>query len=331
MKRVIQEHIGTNRFIYNRNKIIKSLFVFVLLIFVIHLPASALRRTWSIDKFVYEAILGIDLVENSVDRILVWGKNYEKAEAKVSLVEIQNKKVKTIWESTNLYERGSNLMCAVGKFTSSDNEAIILTENGWKIYKIESNGLKEIASGQGITGIMEVTSGDVDGDGRSELIITSVAQLLENTVNKKIVVYKYQNGTLEKYLETEGFGNIRALTSLDLDGDGKSEIVFEEGQGYRKGTITVLQDLKPILSVGLRDHPVFALSRSNDILLVGDDSGSVNLYRYKNVDKPELILIDKSVSVGWGLVDAARGDFLGLGKDQVILISSPAKLSVLED
>ena len=216
-------------------------------------------------------------------------------------------------------------MCAVGSFpqrTESDRSC----GNLWKLYKIESGGLKEIASGTGITGVMEVTSGDVDGDGRTELIMTGVHELLRDTVDKKIVVYKYQNGKLAKVYETKGLGNIRALTSFDFTGKGKADIVAEVGLGYKQGEITVLQDYKQIVTSGLRPQPVFALSHVDGRLIVGDDSGVVTIYRLVTGSTPRLSG-DSASSVGWGLVDVASGDFRPKAK-QIAVISSPTGITI---
>lgn len=306
---------------------VKNPVVFLLILLLVT-PAFSWRRTWSVDKLLFDGILGVETIKGDPDRLLVWGKNYEKVEARVALVEWQNNKIKTIWESENFYARGSNLMCAVGNFSGSSQEVVVLTDNKWRLYKIEDDGLRESVSGTNITGIMEVTAGDIDGDGISELIITSVNKLLNNTVDKKIVVYKFQEGNFYKVKETEGFGNIRALATADLDGDGINEIIFEEGLAYKKGTITVLKDFEPIVSAGLRNYPVFALSGFDNTILVGDDSGSINLYR---LEGSQLELVGKSVSVGWGLVDTAKGDFLQKGTNQIILISAPAGAYLLED
>ena len=92
----------------------------ILMIIVLVAPVHALKRVWSSDRLLYDAVLGVETVKGSPDRLLVWGKNYERAEAKVALVEIKNQKINVIWESQNFYERGSNLMCAVGSFSSAD-------------------------------------------------------------------------------------------------------------------------------------------------------------------------------------------------------------------
>ena len=242
----------------------------------------------------------------------------------MALVELINQKVEILWQSSNLYERGSNLMCAAGNFSSFDQEVIILTDYGWKLYKVCDNTLEEKYSGSNITGIMEVSSGDIDGDGYSELLVTSVAKLLNKTVDKKIVVYKFQDGSLKRLSETMGLGNIRTITSLDLDGNGIWEIVYEEGQAYKKGIITVLQDFESLTSKTLREYPVFALnSFKGSKLLVGDDSGSVFIYQLDN--SGSLQFTDKLPSVGWGLVAVTSGDFLGKGNEQILLISHPAK------
>lgn len=302
----------------------------ILMIIVLVAPVHALKRVWSSDRLLYDAVLGVETVKGSPDRLLVWGKNYERAEAKVALVEIKNQKINVIWESQNFYERGSNLMCAVGSFSSADQEVIVLAENLWKLYKIESGGLKEIASGTGITGVMEVTSGDVDGDGRTELIMTGVHELLRDTVDKKIAVYKYQNGKLAKVYETKGLGNIRALTSFDFTGKGKADIVAEVGLGYKQGEITVLQDYKQIVTSGLRPQPVFALSHVDGRLIVGDDSGVVTIYRLVTGSIPRFEQVDSASSVGWGLVDVASGDFLGRKAKQIAVISSPTGITIFE-
>ncbi len=297
----------------------------ILLLFIlISLPALSWEKLWSQDKLIFDAVLGIETIGNSPGRLLIWGKNYEKAEAIVALVELINQKVEILWQSSNLYERGSNLMCAAGNFSSFDQEVIILTDYGWKLYKVCDNTLEEKYSGSNITGIMEVSSGDIDGDGYSELLVTSVAKLLNKTVDKKIVVYKFQDGSLKRLSETMGLGNIRTITSLDLDGNGIWEIVYEEGQAYKKGIITVLQDFESLTSKTLREYPVFALnSFKGSKLLVGDDSGSVFIYQLDN--SGSLQFTDKLPSVGWGLVAVTSGDFLGKGNEQILLISHPAK------
>lgn len=318
-------------FLKFKHKLIRYTCFVILLMILNAVPFYALRKTWSSDRFVYDAVLGIETIEGSPDRLLVWGKNYEKVEAKVALVEIKNKKVDVIWESQNFYERGSNLMCAFGSFTSRDQEVVVLAEDLWKIYKVEVKGLKEIASGTGITGIMEVTAGDIDGDGKTELILTSVHELLKDTIDKNVVVYKYQGGKLAKANETKGLGNIRAITALDFTGDRLAEIVIEVGSGYKQGQVVVLQDLKPIVTANLRPQPIFALSHLGDTLLVGDDSGAVNLYRLELGNNAQLEHVGTSVSVGWGLVDVASGNFLGTKNDQVVVVSAPTGISILEE
>lgn len=303
--------------------------IFLLLLVLISIPTLSLKKLWSEDKLLYDAVLGVEAISGLPTKILVWGKNYEKAEAKVALVELVNKKIKILWQSSNLYARGSNLMCAVGNFSSYDQEVIVLTDHGWQLYKVENNTLKEKFSGLNITGIMEVSAGDIDGDGYSELLVTSVAKLLNNTVDKKIVVYKFQDEELVKIKETKGLGNIRALTSLDLDNDGIWEIVYEEGQAYKKGTLTVLKDFETIFSESLRGYPIFALNSylNGRRLLVGDDSGSVSIYKLDTSGSLEFI--DKLPSVGWGLVAVTSGNFIGKESEQILLINNPAKAFIM--
>lgn len=302
--------------------------LFLLLLFIlISFPALSWKKLWSQDKLIFDAVLGVETICASPVRVLIWGKNYEKAEAKVAMVEFINQEVEILWQSSNLYERGSNLMCAAGNFSSFDQEVIILTDYGWKLYKVSDNTLVEKYSGSNITCIMEVSAGDIDGDGYSELLVTSVAKLLNNTVDKKIAAYKFQDGGLERIKETEGLGNIRSLTSLDLDDNGIWEIVYEEGQAYKKGIITVLQDFESLSSQTLREYPVFALNNlKSGKLLVGDDSGSVFIYQLDNGGN--LKFTDKLPSVGWGLVAVTSGDFFNKGNEQILLISHPAKAFV---
>jgi hypothetical protein len=311
-------------------KRVKGLLI-VLAFLLLALPAFAWRKTWSKNKLFFDGILGIEAIEGfGPTRLLVWGKNYEKAEARVVLAEWQKNKnaFKIIWQSENFYARGSNLMCAVGNFSGDGLEVVILTDNRWGLYNIEADGLKEKVTNKSLSDIWEVAAGDTDGDGISELILTSVAKLHSNTIDKKITVYKFTEGNFVKQLETEGLGNIRAITTCDIDNDGLCEIVYEYGLAHKQGKVVILKDYQPLLNVDLRRYPIYALAAYEDILLVGDESGSINLYKVKN---DSLELVDNSVSVGWGLVDTVEGDFFGKGKKQILVVSSPAAFHILED
>jgi len=303
----------------------------VLAFLLLTLPAFAWRKTWTKNKQFFDGILGVEAIEGfGPTRLLVWGKNYEKAEARVVLVEWQKNQnaFKIIWQSENFYARGSNLMCAVGNFSGDGLEAVILTDNRWGLYNIEVDGLKEKVTNKNLNEVWEVTAGDTDGDGITELILTSVARLHSNTVDKKITVYKFTEGNFVKHVETEGLGNIRAINTYDIDNDGVFEIVYEYGLANKQGKVVILKNYQPLISAELRRYPIYALAGYEDILLVGDESGSINLYKFNN---DSLELVGNSVSVGWGLVDTVGGDFFGKGKKQILVISSPSAFHILED
>lgn len=218
--------------------------VIILLIMQISANLPEYKVAFEDREFMMESIhqvLATDLDGDQHPEMIVTGKNYTTQEFFIYWLALSpDLKPAVKWQSPNLFENLSVLWVSAGKFISDQPQLLAVTNKSLYFYQADKKGLtltkQEIHS---FSKILSVTSGDVNGDGRDELVIARIGKVGKKFYEGSLQVWQLNNDKPVLLAESELLGNIRSITAGDIDGDGKSEIMIDEGQRFASGNIHI--------------------------------------------------------------------------------------------
>ncbi len=292
-------------------------------------------------RFLCEAIMNIhgsDLDNNQKGEIVLLGKNYIKRETYTYLIET-NDQFKPIvkWQSPNLFQKRGFVGIALGKFTGEKKQLLVVNESGYYIYETGKNGKLALLTKRefAFQKTLNITSGDLDGDGRTELIIAKIGQITSKIYNGRLQIWQILKTGPELIFETKLLGNIRGVAAGDINGDSQDEVIIEEGNKMNPGNLRVFswenQQLRESYSLknsikkavfGLKIKKIF----EKEGLVTASSHGKLNFFSWNE----EMLKLEKEkYSFRCGLVDVAVSDLNGDSQPEIILAGYPNSLIVL--
>ncbi|HYH02767.1 MAG TPA: VCBS repeat-containing protein [Bacillota bacterium] len=315
--------------------------VCVVLLIVIQIAASpaSYKTVFNETKFQLESILQVLAVDADTDQqkeILVTGKNYVDRELFIYCLDFKPGFTPVVkWRSDNLFEERSIIWTALGNFGQGGQQLLVLTTKWIYLYRVTPENLQLIQQIGNETEPLAVAVADMDGDGFSELLTAKVGAVTAKAYNCVLEIWKFQDNKFNKVHQSDLLGNIRSLTAGDLDNDGITEIVAEEGLRLDTGNIHVynfkedrlvektqfkLANNGAVYAMKIREFP------DGKRLLTGSTKGKINQLGLSDgqvfTGLPELSL--KS-----SIVDIEAADLNDDGKPELITASYPSKLTIL--
>jgi murein DD-endopeptidase MepM/ murein hydrolase activator NlpD len=177
----------------------------------------------------------------------------------------------------------------------------------------------------------DVAVGDVDGDGKDELIASGYT-----SAGSRIAIFKYANGTATKWREFGTFGShvgIARLASGDVNGDGKDEIIAgaNAGGGPRvnvfdeNGTVLVTQHVYDSAFAGGVDVAAGDVTGdTKDEIVVAPLNGGNSQVRVLDQNLTVLNQFYAYTSAYVGGVNVAVGNVItSTGKSEIATVASP--------
>jgi hypothetical protein len=233
---------------FQEGYLMRTQWIFLVIIFLImQISANSpeYKMAFQDREFMMESIhqvLTADLDGDRHPEMVVTGKNYTTQEFFIYWLGLSSDfKPAVKWQSPNLFEDLSVLWVSAGKFISDQRQLLAITSKNLYFYKADQEGLslakQEVHN---FSKILSVASGDVNGDGRDELVIARIGKVGKKFYEGSLQVWQLNNDKPVLLGESELLGNIRSITAGDLDGDGKSEILADEGQRFAPGNIHIL-------------------------------------------------------------------------------------------
>ncbi|MCL6589131.1 MAG: VCBS repeat-containing protein [Firmicutes bacterium] len=264
----------------------------------------------------YQLLQG-DLDHDQTPDLILTGQNHETREFFIYWLTVNSDWNPIIrWQSPNLFEEKSIWWVATGRFTADQEQLLAVSNTQLLLYQREKDSFRLIKQAPCQMAPLNLASGDLDGNGRFELAIAQIGQITQQIYNCKIQIWSY-NDTEEKFIqksESGLIGNIRGLSAGDLDGDGISEIVVDEGVRFQSGNIHVLKwkdnlikeefCLKKAIKGAVYAMSIGAFPEGNR-LVTGSSSGKVNFLAWNN---QALILLKPEISFQNELISIAAGD-----------------------
>jgi hypothetical protein len=302
------------------------------------------KNVFQNDNFLAEAIFQIietDLDNDQIGELVITGKNYTSRELFIFWVGSgAGFSPEQRWQSSNLYEDLSLLWVASGRFTSTEkNQLLVLTNTQLSIYQVENGALILVMQIKHNLPIMRinaaVTGGDIDGDGRSELVFASIYDIGLKALNGKLQAWRFGTDGLQLIAESGPLQNIRSITAGDLDGDGKAEIFADEGPVSKTGNLHMLA----LNSNRLTERFLLRNAAKGAIyaqqvktfpegvrLVTATDNGRVNSFSWTN---NALIVADRELALSYGLVALAASDLNGDKIPEICLAAYPRRFIIL--
>jgi WD40 repeat protein len=317
--------------------------VYIILLLLIQISAnfSDYKLVFEDEHYLLEGIFQVvetDLDHDRVSEFVICGKNYVGEEMFVYWLTrngVADGPPVVKWQSQNLFEERSNLWVATGKFTADENQLVAVSDSQFYIYQSENETLNLILQENHKFEPLNVSAGDIDGDGRDEMVVARIGKITSKIYDGMVQVWRFKEGKFELMVESGLLGNIRGLTTGDLDGDGKSEIVVEEGLKFGAGNIHVLSfgedklTEKYCLKKPVKGA-IFSLKVKNFPegirLIAGSTTGKVNFFSWEN---NKLVLTGKELSVDCSLVDLAASDLNNDQTPELLLVGYQQHLMIL--
>lgn len=272
--------------------------VLVIFLLIIQISANSpeYKAVFQDREFLMESIhqvMAIDPDPKQQPELVITGKNYTAQEVFIYGITLSSDFKPAIkWQSANLFEALSALWVCSGKFTSDQMQILALTNQNLYFYQSDKDGLV-LAKQQmhNFTKMLCVTSGDFNGDGRDELVIARIGKITRNYYDGVCQVWRFDNDKPVLVAESDLLGNIRSITAGDIDGDGKSEIIIEEGLRFAPGNIHILslKDKKLVERFCLKkaaDSAIYSMTvagfKGEPRLVTASSGGKINFFTWKN-------------------------------------------------
>lgn len=279
--------------------LLTSQWIFLVILFLIMQISANLpeyKMVFHDREFMMESIhqvLATDLDGDQQPEMILTGKNYTTQEFFIYRLALSPDFTPVIqWQSPNLFENLSVLWVSAGKFISDQPHLLAVTNTNLYFYQSDKEGLALVKQElHSFTKILCVAGGDVNGDGRDELVIARSGKVSKTFYDGVLQVWQLNNDKPLLLAESGFLGNIRSITAGDLDGDGKSEIMVDEGQRFAPGNIRIfsLNDSKIAetycakKAVGSAVYSMIVAGFPGETRLVTASSGGkVNFFTWKN-------------------------------------------------
>ncbi len=315
-------------------------FVILLLIMQIAAYSPEYKVVFQEQEFMMESIhqvLATDLDGNGQSELIVTGKNYTTQEFFISqLVLSPDFKPVAQWQSPNLFENLSVLWVSAGKFNSGQPQLLAVTNKNLYFYQADKEGLtlakQELHN---FTKILCVAGGDVNGDGRDELILARIGKVAKKFYDGLVQVWQLNDDMPVLLAESGLLGNIRSITAGDLDGDGKSEIIVDEGERFAPGNLHIFSLAESKLeelgcakkAVGSAVYSMIVAGFPGEVRLVTASSGGkVNFFIWKN---NALTPVGAALPFDGELVSVAALPFREEKLPELIVVGYPHIFSIL--
>lgn len=224
-----------------------------LLILVLFIQTGATFSTsfetvFQDDQFLTESVFQLcatDLDNDGQSEALLSGKNYTGREVFVYWLKPgTDGKPQVEWQSENLFEDLSPLWIGYGKFTADEHQFLALsnTQAYFYQYRPDSGKPGPVLKVEHDLKPLNMTNGDLDGDGRDELVIARVGKITAQNYQAFLQIWRFDEaGRMTLVAESNLIGNIRGIGAGDLDGDGRSELLVDEGTRFASGNIHLLR------------------------------------------------------------------------------------------
>jgi hypothetical protein len=314
--------------------------VWLLLLLVIQISASAIkyRPLFYEANYLLEAILQIQAVDLNDGRraeLLVAGKNYINRELFVYCLEftVAGKPV-VKWRSANLFEEGGIRGMTMGNFSGTGAQLIVVAKHQNYFYDFDQKGFKLVARESSDCEPLAVAAADLDGDEIAELILVKAGGITANAYNCVVDIRKRTGEKFITVYQSNLLGNIRAITTGDLDHDGQTELVVEEGLRLNTGKIHLYHFTNRRLSAAGQYRPanggaIYAMKVRNFAdgprLVTGSTQGKINIFKLVNGSLAPIISESMLKS---NLVDLEVADFDGDTELELVTVGYPAKFTI---
>jgi hypothetical protein len=314
--------------------------VWLLLLLFIQVAASTVKYQPQFIKksYLLDAILQVRAVDVNGDHraeLLISGKNYINRELYVYCLEFTAAGKPVVkWRSANLFEENSIIWMAVGNFSGTGRQLMVLTRSRYYCYAFDAAGFRLSAKGISDCEPLGMTAADLDGDALDELILVKVGGIDNNAYNCRIEIRKQIKGKFIPIYQSGLLGNIRAITAGDPDRDGQTELVVETGLRLETGVIRLYHYHNRQLTAFSDFAPpsggaIYALKVSrfpNGVRLVtGSTRGKINFRKWT---KGFMALATSEISLKKSLIDLEVADLNGDRQPELITVSYPAQFAI---
>lgn len=303
------------------------------------IAAAAANYAWEYrqDGFRFEGILSvvaIDLDRDGRAELAVAGRNYLAGETAVELHEWRGETFSLLWRSRNLLESESSLLILPVEWPEGP-ALVALTRTGYHIIRHRDGKYAEVAQGAMTFYAEEGASGDLDGDGYDELIVSTTLRNTRDGREKALRVLAWDGGDLTVMASSEPIGNIRSLAAGDLDGDGRAEVVAEAGVTVKAGQFHLLRLAEGALireSARKTSLPAVAYGLTvgrqfpdpGRFLFAAGQPGIIRSYA-----RAELEPGGTNLSFSGSPLSLTLGDLDGDGREEMVVACYPARLHIL--
>lgn len=292
------------------------------------------------DNFLMDGLMQVsaaDLKGDGRDELLLIGRDYIDRQIQLHIFDQMTTPLEPCWTSENIMEDKSPIQLMTGRFTEDGRTVAITMTNqrldifGWD----ETKGYHLLTSFEHSLFPAETAAVDWDGDGRDELLVVRVAKAGSKHYFKQPEIYRVEERELHLISVGPVLGNIRSVTAGDLDGDGRHEVIVEEGVGSRAGVFRVYSPGDTFDEWKLRwgpetliPAPIYGMTVAKvgeeNYLFAASERGRLSFVRWENGK----LVSDNIMGFGAGLVSVAVGDF-GEGIN-LALIAYPQSLRLLK-
>ncbi len=315
--------------------------VVILLLMQIAADFTEYKPVFQDDRYLMEGLfqaLEADLDQDGRPELILSGKNYIGRELFVYWLDgTADFKPVVRWQSPNLFEERSILWIACGKFSGEKNQLLALTETAGYLYEFGDGTLALARQFAHKLQPLTVAAGDIDGDGRSELVIGTIGKITSKIYDGVVQVWRLGESGPELAAQTQGtVGNIRGITAGDLDGDGLAEILVEEGLSTKSGRIHRFQfsENKLVERNALKNPSSGAIygmkvktTADGPRLFTASHNGKLNVFA---LDASGQWTVDgKERSFNCSFVDLDLADLNGDGSPELIFAGYPQRLWIL--
>lgn len=278
-------------------------------------------------------VVATDLDEDGQREIMVAGKNYTTREL---LVYKLNNQLEVVWQSSNLFEERSILWISPGKFNDIGQVLLVMTNTRFYLFKMAYGTMQLVKEYKHNLDPLNLTAGDIDGDGYDELLVTRVGNVTLQMYNCYLEILKFSNDSWETFGKTANLGNIRGLATGDLNGDGQAEVFVEEGLRVSTGNIRMLTYVDNKLTevykgsqlvkgaaygMRLQEH------EGKKYLMTASSRGKINFLVW---EEDHFTTVGEEISAGGELIDAQLVNLDHDPQQELMMIIYPQQIKVFK-